>query len=75
MEYCALGSINDVFRISGSRPTEPQIASLLRAVLLGLIYLHENGKMHRDIKPENILITEEGNAKLGNSTREIPSTF
>ena len=66
-------------------PAEPQmkagvfreeyIAILLRELLLGLEYLHGEGKLHRDIKGErqfrlplipaaNILLTADGEVKL-----------
>ncbi len=34
-------------------------------MLHGLCYLHKHLVIHRDIKPDNILLTEEGDAKIG----------
>ena len=33
----------------------------------GLAYMHECNIIHRDIKAANILVTEDGQVKLGNS--------
>lgn len=45
--------------------TELQIAFVCRETLQGLKYLHQRGKVHRDVKGANILLTFDGNVKLG----------
>ena len=66
LEFCSLGSLSDVLRITNRKKlNERQIASLCKAVLNGLSYLHSRRLMHRDIKPENILLTENAEPKLG----------
>jgi serine/threonine protein kinase len=51
MEYCALGALTDVLKLTGRKTlTEREIAAVTKEVLGGLVYLHSNNKMHRDIK-------------------------
>jgi len=51
--------------------------SILKQLVRGLIFCHEQGIAHRDIKLDNILITPEGKTKIidfGLSTSKILST-
>lgn len=65
MEYLAGGSCLDLLKPGVF--AEAQIAVLLRELLLGLEYLHTEGKIHRDIKAANILLSASGKVKLGES--------
>ncbi|MBI2294855.1 MAG: protein kinase [Betaproteobacteria bacterium] len=41
-----------------------EIGEIVRQLLVGLGYAHEQGVVHRDIKPSNVLVNEEGRIKI-----------
>lgn len=45
--------------------TEPQIRVVCKQTLEALTYLHENKIIHRDLKAGNILVSSDGDVKLG----------
>ena len=53
MEYCSGGSCGDLLR-PGLIPEE-YIIIIVRELLLGLEYLHNDNKLHRDIKGEDCI--------------------
>ncbi|KAF0987308.1 hypothetical protein HZS_4359 [Henneguya salminicola] len=62
MEYVGGGSVLQILQMGSIDEIYCQI--ILRDVLKGLNYLHQNNKIHRDIKCGNILISEYAQVKL-----------
>jgi serine/threonine-protein kinase 24/25/MST4 len=48
MEFCSGGSCADLMKPGPIHETD--IAIVLKELLMGLWYLHDDGKLHRDIK-------------------------
>ncbi|CCF59154.1 hypothetical protein KAFR_0G01200 [Kazachstania africana CBS 2517] len=66
MDYCGGGSCSDLIKIVYPNGiVEEKVSFIVKNVLLGLQYLHEQKKIHRDIKAANILLTDDGQVKLG----------
>lgn len=63
-ELCEAGSILDVLMRTPVRLTEKQIATILRATLSGLEYLHKSAVVHCDVKCSNVLMNGSAQVKL-----------
>eukprot|EP00903_Cladosiphon_okamuranus_P006927 g6742.t1 len=66
VEYVAGGSLENWLENSGgSACPEPWFAHIACQALEALDFLHSGGRVHRDVKPANLLITRNGDLKLG----------
>lgn len=63
MEYCGGKSCADLLKYMKKIP-ENIVGYIVKGIMHGLVYLHEEGKVHRDIKLANVLLTDEGKVKL-----------
>nr|XP_011447624.2 serine/threonine-protein kinase PAK mbt-like isoform X2 [Crassostrea gigas]XP_019928569.2 serine/threonine-protein kinase PAK mbt-like isoform X2 [Crassostrea gigas] len=79
MEFLEGGALTDIVVNQGSsRMDENQIATVCKACLKALSFLHSNGVIHRDIKSDSILLSQDGKVKLSDFgfcaqvTQELP---
>jgi p21-activated kinase 7 len=65
MEYCRRGTLHTLLKKKEIQWTEEQIASIVKQILKGLHYLHNDRVIvHCDMKTDNILITENYEVKI-----------
>jgi len=64
MEYCAGGSVSDLYDATSTTLTEAEITAVVAYTVLGLHHLHSHSSIHRDVKAGNILLSSDGKAKL-----------
>jgi hypothetical protein len=64
MEYLSGGDLSRWLPPSAPPPLD-WCCLWLRQALEGLYYAHRQGVLHRDLKPHNLLLTEEGQLKVG----------
>jgi serine/threonine protein kinase len=64
MEFAASGSVLDELRTRGTIELDRSL-SIIEDTLRALVYAEKKGLVHRDIKPDNLMITGDGQVKLG----------
>ena len=66
MEYCGGGDLYRLFRDKQSSGfSEYHAAKLISQLASGIAYLHKYRVMHRDLKLSNLLLTTNGELKIG----------
>jgi polo-like kinase 1 len=64
LELCSGHSVSDMIRPKG-RLDEQETAKILRDVISGVCYLHDNRIIHRDVKLQNFLIGDDRKVRIG----------
>ena len=57
-EYCKGGELFDIISQKGSF-TEKEASMIMKQLMSGICYSHQNNIVHRDLKPENIILDIE----------------
>jgi serine/threonine protein kinase len=65
LEYCQGGDLFEFIIQSENQLNLTDTKSVAYQIGKGIKYLHEKNFIHRDIKPENVLITSDGQMKIG----------
>lgn len=65
LEFCAGGAIDSIMVELEKGLTEPQIAYVGRYMCEAVRFLHAHNVIHRDLKAGNVLLTADGQVKLG----------
>lgn len=65
IEFCGAGAVDRIM-INLEKPlTELQIKYITKELCKALQFLHDKFVIHRDLKAGNILLTQNGQVKLG----------
>ncbi len=63
-ELCKNGELNALVKREKQLPIS-RVKRMFRQIVEGVQYLHQNRIIHRDLKLANIMLTEEGDIKIG----------
>lgn len=69
IEFCEGGAIDSIMVDLEKPLTENQIRYVCNKMCCGLEFLHSNKVIHRDLKAGNVLLTGEGDVKLGKQSQ------
>lgn len=65
IEFCEGGALDDIMLELEKPLMESQIKVVCKQTLEALTFLHGSRVIHRDLKAGNILLTADGDIKLG----------
>ena len=65
IEFCEGGALDSIMVDLEKPLTEPMIRYVCHEMCAALAYLHDHKVIHRDIKAGNVLLTLDGEVKLG----------
>ena len=67
IEFCGGGAIDSIMVDLEKPLTEAQVQYVCHEMCVGLGFLHSKKVIHRDLKAGNVLLTMDGQVKLGKS--------
>ena len=65
IEYCGGGAVDSIMVDLEKPLNEEQIRYICREMCVGLDFIHRHRVIHRDLKAGNVLLTMDGEVKLG----------
>ena len=75
IEYCGAGAVDSIMVDLEKPLNEEQIKFICREMLEGLDFIHKHRVIHRDLKAGNVLLTMDGEVKLGMIAPDWPYSY
>ena len=69
IEFCGAGALDSIMVDLEKSLSESMIRYVAHEMCIALVHLHQNNIIHRDIKAGNVLLSMDGEVKLGNKVR------
>lgn len=65
MEWMDGGDLSTMIKTMPGEISEPVIAYMCKQILLAIHMMHEKSQIHRDLKPLNVMLSTQGEIKIG----------